>query len=194
MNGKKEYASLIKISKEDTKYYIVFHDVNKRLNCIQVTEEIFLQFFGIHQHNKDLQKEHYYIVYENHEVSIKKEVTKEEYRMYQSFRSIEIREQHIYDRYMEHYEQTEEMLYHKRTQKNHDDIVELLYKEDMVKALYKAIASLPEVQRRRLILHYLDELSLAQIAQKEHCTKSSIQCSIRIALHALYARLEKFKD
>ena len=73
-------------------------------------------------------------------------------------------------------------------------MVELLYKEDMVKALYEAIASLPEVQRRRLILHYIDGLSLAQIAQKEHCAKSSIQCSIRIALHALYEKLEKFKD
>ena len=77
---------------------------------------------------------------------------------------------------------------------DHDDMVELLYKEDMVKALYEAIASLPEVQRRRLILHYIDGLSLAQIAQKEHCAKSSIQCSIRIALHALYEKLEKFKD
>lgn len=194
MTNIKDYTPLIRVVKEHTKYFIEFKDVHMKLNRIQVTEEVFLQFFGIHQHNKDSKKEHYYIAYENHEASIKKEVTKEEYCMYQSFRSIEIREQHIYDRYLEHYEQTELMLYHKRMLKDHDNMVDLLYKEDMVKALYKAIASLSEVQRRRLILHYIDGLSLAQIAQKEHCAKSSIQCSIRIALHALYARLEKFKD
>ena len=118
MTNIEEYTPLIRVEEDQIKYYVVFKDIHMELNHIQVTEEVFLQFFGIHQHEKNLQKEYYYIAYEKRDVSIKKEVTKEEYRMYQSFRSIEIREQHIYDRYMEHYEQTEATLYHKRTKKD----------------------------------------------------------------------------
>ena len=194
MTEKEEYTPLIRVEEDQIKYFVVFKDIHMQLNRIQVTKEVFLQFFGIHQHYKNLQKEHYYIAYENRDVSIKKEVTKEEYRMYQSFRSIEIREHNIYQRYIEHKELSEAKLFQRSRQKESDTIIDTLYKQSIVKALHEAIASLPEIQRRRLVLHCVDGLSLAQIAQKERCSKSSIQSSIRIALCALYEKLKKFKD
>lgn len=191
MENKEEYIPFIKTVENQQQYYIEFEDVYGKRNCIQVTETIFLQFFGIHQHARN---EHYYIVYESNDHSIKKEVTKDKYYQYQSFKSMDIHEKNIFDRYIEHKELSEAMLYQKSRKKNTESIIDHLYKESVVKALYKAIASLPEIQKRRLILHYQKGLSLAQIAQKEHCSKSSVQCSIRIALNALKEKLNKFRD
>ena len=45
-------------------------------------------------------------------------------------------------------------------------------------ALRKAIAGLPEVQRRRLLLYYFEGMSYEEIAQKEKCTVMPIKRSI----------------
>lgn len=45
-------------------------------------------------------------------------------------------------------------------------------------ALQKAIAGLPEVQRRRLLLYYFEGMSYEEIAQKEKCTVMPIKRSI----------------
>lgn len=193
MDNKEEYIPLIKAVKKQPQYYIEFEDVHGKRNCIQVTKTIFLQFFGIHRHVRNEHEEHYYIVYENNDYCIKKEVMRDEYYQYQSFKSMDIREKNIFDRYIEHKELSEAMLYQKSRKKNTGSIIDHLYKESVAKALYKAIASLPETQRRRLVLHYLKGLSLAQIAQEESCSKASVQCSIQTALSTLNKKMKKFK-
>lgn len=193
MINKEDYTPFISVVNEQINYFIDFKDVHMKLNHIQVTEEVFLQFFGIHQRVKGLHENHYYIVYENDDYNIKKEVTKDIYYQYQSFKSMDIHEKNIFDRYIEHSELSEAKLYKKSRIKNTESMIDCLYKESVIKALYKAVASLPEVQKRRLILHYRKGLSLAQIAQKEHCSKSSVQCSIRIAINALKEKLNKFR-
>ena len=45
-------------------------------------------------------------------------------------------------------------------------------------ALRKAIAGLPEVQRRRLLLYYFEGMSYEEIAQKEKCTIMPIKRSM----------------
>ena len=47
-----------------------------------------------------------------------------------------------------------------------------------MKLLYKAVGSLPEIQRRRFLLYYEYEFNFYQIAAMEHCTASAIQKSV----------------
>lgn len=51
--------------------------------------------------------------------------------------------------------------------------------------LHKAISKLPEIQRRRLILHFFGELSYEQIAKLEGCTKRAVKFSVDIAIEKL---------
>lgn len=193
MADRDKYKPLIKATREQQQYYIKFEDVHGKQTCIQVTEAIFLQFFGIHRHVRNEHEEHYYIVYESSDYYIKKEVTKDMYYQYQSFKSMDIHEKNIFDRYIEHKKLSEAKLYQKSRKKDEESMIDHLYKESVIKTLYQAVASLPEVQKRRLLLHYQKGLSLAQIAQKERCSKSSVQGSIRIALNTLREKLNKFR-
>lgn len=189
MNNKyKDYYPEIEIIDDSVTLYVCFK--NKK---VQVTKEVFLQFFGVHKQILINGRKHYFIVYKNQEYTVFNELPKEEYCIYQSFVSMEIREQNIYDRYIEHKEVSENKLFHKRVNKDTNDIVSILYEAEIHRALYEAIESLSIIQKRRLSLHYQNGLSLAQIAQKEHCSKSSVQCSIHSALATLNKKLKKFK-
>ena len=189
MNNKdKEYLPMIEKENNIQTLYICFKDKK-----IRVSKEIFLQFFGVHKQILINGSKHYFIVYKNQEYIVFNELPKEEYCIYQSFVSMEIREQNIYDRYIEHKEVSENNLFHKGVNKDTNDIVSILYEAEIHRALYEAIESLSIIQKRRLSLHYQNGLSLAQIAQKERCSKSSVQCSIQSALATLNKKLKKFK-
>lgn len=51
--------------------------------------------------------------------------------------------------------------------------------------LYRAIAELPEVQRRRLTLYYFGEFTYEQIAEMEGCTIMPVKRSIDAGLEKL---------
>ncbi len=58
---------------------------------------------------------------------------------------------------------------------------ERMVEEERNETLYKAVGSLPEIQRRRFLLYYEYEFNFYQIAAMEHCTASAIQKSVAIA-------------
>lgn len=190
MENKEEYVPFIKAIKEQLQYYIEFEDVFGKRNCIEVTEAIFLQFFGIHRHVRNAHEEHYYIVFENSDYYIKKEVTKEMYYQFQSFKSMDIHEQNIFDRYIEHYDLTEENLYQRMMNNMESNIVDELYKKYIKEQLYQAIAELPVNQKRRLVLHYLKGFTLTQIAQKEGCSVPAVKYSIDHAINNLIKKMK----
>lgn len=66
-----------------------------------------------------------------------------------------------------------------------DEVAELVERADDHVYLKDAIASLPPIQRRRLLLHFMDELTYQEIAEKEHVSHWAIGKSIRTALRAL---------
>lgn len=189
MNFNVEYESKIVSVKGELRYFVLFIDVRKSRQIIEVSKKVFLQFFGVH--SRTANRNQYLIVHKEHEQLIEQVVTKEEYKHYQSFKSIQIRESSIYDRYIEHMELNESQLYRKAF-KEHTAIIDQIYHNDLVKGLYKEVLLLPKVQRRRVVLHYFKGYSLAQIAYLEHCSKSSIQCSITIAIRTLKGRMEKY--
>ena len=60
-----------------------------------------------------------------------------------------------------------------------------VYRRIMYQELHKAIAQLPEIQRRRVLLYYFGGYTYEQIAQMENCTKRAVKFSVDAALKNL---------
>jgi len=65
------------------------------------------------------------------------------------------------------------------------DAADLVIRMESYRRLYAAVCKLPEVQRRRLLLHYSDNLTHRQIAELEGVNQSAIGHSITRALKQL---------
>ena len=88
------------------------------------------------------------------------------------------------DRHYEQSEQTEASLSRRATEQQEtveDEVQRLMEAE----ALHKAIAQLPETQRRRLVLYYFGNFTYEQIAEMEGCTKRAVKFSVDIAIEKL---------
>ena len=88
------------------------------------------------------------------------------------------------DRHYEQSEQTEVSLSKRATEQSdsvEDEVQRLMEGE----ALHKAIAQLPETQRRRLVLYYFGNFTYKQIAEMEGCTKRAIKFSVDTAIERL---------
>ena len=62
------------------------------------------------------------------------------------------------------------------------DTADLVIRMENYRQLYMAIGKLPEVQRRRLLLHFMDNLTYRQIAALEGVNPFAISHSIKRAL------------
>lgn len=78
----------------------------------------------------------------------------------------------------------EETLVH-RIADTTEPVEDLVYRRSMYHELHKAIAQLPEIQRRRILLYYFGGYTYEQIAQMENCTKRAIKFSVDAALKNL---------
>ena len=56
----------------------------------------------------------------------------------------------------------------------------------------KAVARLPEIQRRRFLLYYEYDLNFYQIGKMEHCTASAVQKSVSVAREKVKAEMRKY--
>ena len=88
------------------------------------------------------------------------------------------------DRHYEQSEQTDQSL-NRRTTQPPESVEETVFQRIENEALHRAIAQLPEKQRRRLVLYYFGEITYEQIAEMEGCTKRAVKFSIDIALKTL---------
>ena len=88
------------------------------------------------------------------------------------------------DRHYEQSEQTEASLT-KRATEQPATVEEEVQRLMEAEALHKAIAQLPETQRRRLVLYYFGNFTYKQIAEMEGCTKRAIKFSVDTAIEKL---------
>lgn len=88
------------------------------------------------------------------------------------------------DRHYEQSEQTEASLT-RRAIRVPDTVEETVQQLMDAEALHRAIAQLPETQRRRLVLYYFGNFTYEQIAEMEGCTKRAIKFSVDIAIEKL---------
>lgn len=91
-----------------------------------------------------------------------------------------------------HYEQSEltEASLNARAIAQPEGVEEKVLRYIQNEALYQAIAKLPKLQRRRLVLYYFGEFTYEQIAGMENCSKVAVKYSIDNALSALKKILE----
>lgn len=88
------------------------------------------------------------------------------------------------DRRYEHSEQSESSL-NKRAIHREEPIEEKVIRRMEYERLYKAIAALPEIQKRRVILYYFGKFTYEQIAGMEGCTIMPVKRSIDAAIKNL---------
>lgn len=89
-----------------------------------------------------------------------------------------------WERHIEHSELTEVELY-ARAIVDVESVEITAYKRIRNEQLHRAIADLPEVQRRRLVMYYFDSLTYEEIAEREGCTHPAVIKSVKAAISKL---------
>ena len=112
--------------------------------------------------------------------------------LYDQFNEFELEDLvycNIFDRHIEHSELTEETLY-SRAVDIKEPIEDVVYKNIKYEQLQIAIAALPEIQRRRLILYFFRGFTYEHIAEMEGCSKVAVKYTIDKALAAIKEKIK----
>ena len=127
----------------------------------------------------------YYIAFTDGQgIFHRQEISMELYAAFNSFELNDISQMNVTSRHMEQSELTEEALNHKAANPP-EPVEDHVYRRIMYQELHRAIAQLPAVQRRRILLYYFGGYTYEQIAQMENCTKRAVKFSVDTALKNL---------
>lgn len=117
------------------------------------------------------------------------EITNKIFDTFDQFELEDLSYLNAYDNHIEHSELTEASL-HARAFEHFATVNECVSQCIQRSDLYTAIAKLPEVQRRRLIMYYFEGLTYMQIAQREGCKYPAVIKSVAKAVKKLRNLLE----
>lgn len=184
-----EYFPSIEQENQKTCYFAIFYDIKHNLNKVEISKKVFLQMFGVHKIKKVDKKKKYFISYKDGLNICEIELTKLNFKKFNSFKSQNIKHKNIYDRYIEHLEQTD-IVVQKHMIYKQECIENNVYKKLIKKEIHYALQTLNEIQRRRFIMYYLDEMTYEKIAEIEGCTKRAIKFSVDAARKNLQAELK----
>ena len=95
-----------------------------------------------------------------------------------------------YDRHIEHFELDERALY-RRSLNKPTSVENQIIEKAQFEELRDAICNLSEIQKRRLIMYFLDNMTLKQIALRENCATMSVKDSIDSAIKKLSEVIRK---
>ena len=76
------------------------------------------------------------------------------------------------------------------TEAHVDSAEKVFFRQEAKKALVQALLGLSASARRRLLLHFVDELSYTEIARRDSVTEGAVRGQIKIALIMLRLELE----
>jgi RNA polymerase sigma-70 factor (ECF subfamily) len=108
------------------------------------------------------------------------EVNREIYLTLDDCRKHEKRQRSFYERHVEYSELTEETL-NSRARLKPKSVEETIAEMERSEVLRKAIAELPEIQRRRLLLYCEHGMTYAAIGRLEGCSATSVKSTVDIA-------------
>lgn len=114
----------------------------------------------------------------------KLEISMELYAAFNDFELDDISLMNETSRHLTESDACEEPLGHRITDSS-EPVEDHVYRRIMYQELHKAIAQLPEIQRRRILLYYFGGYTYEQIAQMENCTKRAVKFSVDAALKNL---------
>lgn len=123
--------------------------------------------------------------------NIKQSITvdKEIFTLFDKCELKDISQMNEFDNHIEHTELFDEVL-NKRAINKPKLTEELAENNIIFEELKKEIHKLPATQRRRVILYYLYDCTLEEIARKEQCSKVAVKYSLDIALKTLKKNLK----
>lgn len=119
------------------------------------------------------------------------EIDKVLYGLFNRFELEDISYLNKVSRHIEHCELTEATLNDRAFHKS-ETVEDAVSRNMEYELLHRAIAKLPEIQRRRLLLYFFGELTYEQIAELEGCTKRAVKFSVDIAIEKLKKDLKNF--
>jgi len=134
---------------------------------------------------------HYYISFtdeqgENHDTKVLRTV----FAAYLRFGKDERNLRRWDERHKERLDLSEQEL-HARALRQPHSMEKLLIDAEEKEMLRQAITKLPEIQRRRLLMHYEDGMTFEEIAIVEKCRKQSVHESVRLAEKQIREKLQK---
>lgn len=109
------------------------------------------------------------------------EIEKELFDVFNRFELDDLSILNEWDRHIEHFEQTEQSL-NRRASNKAESVEEVVLHNIECEELYRAIAALTETQQKRLTLYYFRGLTYHQIAEMEGCSVSAVGGSISAAI------------
>ena len=71
-------------------------------------------------------------------------------------------------------------------------IEEVILEEERAELLQRIISKLPEMQRRRFLLHYEYEMTYKEIGKIEHCSQQSVGRAVTAAREKIKAEMKKY--
>lgn len=117
-------------------------------------------------------------------VYYREQVDEKLYTVFNQYELEDISHLNVVSRHYEHSDLTEGTL-NQRAAVAPESLEDHVYRKLLYQKLHKAILTLPEIQRRRLLLYYFDGYTFEQIAEMEGCTKRAVKFSVDIALNEL---------
>lgn len=119
------------------------------------------------------------------------EVSREVYLTLDDCRKHEKRQRSFYERHIEYYELSDEHI-SGRARRTPKSVEETIVEMERSEILHKAIAELPEIQRRRFILYCDEGMTYAAIGRLEGCSATSIKGSVDRAKAKVIKKLEVY--
>ena len=139
----------------------------------------------------DTDSPHFYVSFKDGQgVQICMEIDKAVFDLLDRFELDDLSFLNEWDRHIEHSELTEAAL-HTRAIADIESVEITAYRSMRNEQLRRAIAALPEVQHRRLVMYYFDSLTYEEIAEKEGCTHPAVIKSVKAAISNLKKYLSK---
>lgn len=120
----------------------------------------------------------------------KQEISMDLYATFSSFELDDVSQMNAISRHLEQSELTEETI-SQRVANPLEPVEDHVHRRIMYQELHKAIAQLPQIQRRRLLLYYFGGYTYAQIAQMEGCKHPAIMKSVSAAEKNIKKHLAK---
>ena len=113
---------------------------------------------------------------------------------YQEFRRLELNDRKIQNwdqRHREFSEVWDETL-NRRARVTPKTVEETMIESERNELLYKLIAALPAIQKRRFLLYHEYDLTYCQIGALEHCRPQSVRQSVIRAREKIKAQMKKY--
>lgn len=113
---------------------------------------------------------------------------------YAEFRRLELNNRKLENwdwRHKEFNEIWDETL-NKRARRLPKSAEELMIEAERSELLQQAIVNLPEIQRRRFLLHYEYDYKLCEIGRMEHCAASSVGKSVSLAREKVKVQMKEY--